>query len=68
MKDTIYVTYYYKRKTVDFSIDKKIGRIEIDGKKQRITNEELGKAEVYRKSINSTEIRVEYEIEVRNED
>ena len=67
MKDTIYVTYYYKRKTVDFSIDKKIGRIEIDGKKQRITNEELGKAEVYRKSINSTEIRVEYEIEVRNE-
>ena len=67
MKDTTYVTYYYKKKTVDFSIDKKIGRIEIDGKKQRITNEDLVKAEVYRKSINSTDIKVVFNIKVTNE-
>ena len=67
MKDTIYVTYYYKKKTVDFSLDKTIDSMKVEGKAQRITNEDLVKAEVYRKSINSTDIKVVFNIKVTNE-
>ena len=67
MKDTIYVTYYYKKKIVDFSLDKTIDSMKVEGKAQRITNEDLVKAEVYRKSINSTDIKVVFNIKVTNE-
>ena len=67
MKDTIYVTYYYKKKIVDLSLEKTIDSMEIEGKKQRITNEDLVKAEVYRKSINSTDIKIVFNIKVTNE-
>ena len=67
MKDTIYVTYYYKKKIVDLSLDKTIESMEVEGKKQRITNEDLVKAEVYRKSINSTDIKIVFNIKVTNE-
>ena len=67
MKDTIYVTYYYKKKIVDLSLDKTIDSMEVEGKKQRITNEDLVKAEVYRKSINSTDIKIVFNIKVTNE-
>ena len=66
MKDTIYVTYYYQKKIVDFGIDKTIGSIEINGKSQKINDNDLSKAEVYRKSISSTNIKITYIIKVTN--
>ena len=67
MKDTIYVTYYYEKKKVDFSVDKTIDSLQVNGEYQDITDNDLVKAEVYRKSTNSTNIRIVYNIEVRNE-
>ena len=66
MDGTIEVIYYYRKLTFDLEIDKTINSLKINGKSKKITDEELVKAEVYRKEVDSTKIEVVYKITVRN--
>lgn len=64
--NTIKVVYYYKAKKFNLKVDKNITKIKVDGKKKTISDGKLAKIEIYRKSLDKTEVTVEYTISVKN--
>ena len=63
--DTIYVTWYYEKKTFNLSLEKIISSIIENGKETKI-NGNLAKIELYRKSITSNNVEIVYTIKVSN--
>lgn len=64
--NTTRVIYYYQAKKFNLKVDKNITKIKVDGKKKTISNGKLAKVEIYRKSLDKTEVTVEYTITVTN--
>ncbi len=65
VNDTTYVIYYYEKKPFNLKLEKKIDSIILNGKKIRV-NGDLGKAEIYRKVVNTSQLEVVYTIKVVN--
>ncbi len=66
MEGEIHLTYYYKKLSFNLGINKTISKIYVDGKEKRVTDKELQKIEVYRKDINTSNIDIEFSIDVVN--
>ena len=61
-----HVDYVYQKMKFNFKVDKTIDRIETGGTSQTVSGK-LGKTEIYRKELNSTNVRVTYKIKVTND-
>lgn len=61
------VTYYYRKQIFNFSVEKTISSITLNGEKVRISDNKLAKIEVKSSEISNTELIVKYNIKVTNE-
>ncbi len=61
------VTYYYRKLNFNFSVEKTITGIQIDGESANITNDKLAKVEITTGKIDSTNLIVKYNIKVKNQ-
>ena len=61
-----HVDYMYQKMKFNLKVDKEIERIETGGTSQTVSGK-LGKTEIYRKELNSTNVRVTYKIKVTND-
>ena len=66
VEDTIYVNYYYRKLTFNLKVDKTIASVIVNGQ-ETIINGTLGKVEVHRKNISTTDIKVIYKIKATND-
>ena len=66
MKGKITVIYYYRKGVFDLSIDKTVDKIIVDGKVKNLDDADIGKAEVHRKKVNSSNVTVVFNIRVKN--
>ena len=60
------VIYYYRKRVFDLSLNKTIDSMIIDGKVKDLDDSDIGKAEVHRKKVNTTNVIVVYNIRVKN--
>ena len=65
-KEDIYVTYYYEKLEFNIEVDKNVVEILINGKEQKVLDGKLNKVEVVGSTINSTEVKITYIIEIKN--
>ncbi len=65
VNDTTYVIYYYEKKPFNLKLEKKIDSIILNGNTIKVDGD-LGKAEVYRKAVNTSKIEVVYTLKVTN--
>ncbi len=65
INDVTYVIYYYEKKPFNLKLEKKMDSIILNGKTIKV-NGDLGKAEVYRKAVNTSKIEVVYTLKVTN--
>lgn len=61
------VTYYYRKQNFNFSVEKTISSITLNGEKVKISDNKLAKIEVKEKEIGNTELIIKYNIKVTNE-
>ena len=66
VEDTIYVNYYYRKLTFNLKVDKTIASVIVNGQETQI-NGNLGKVEVHRKNISTSNVKVVYKIKVTND-
>ncbi len=65
-EEDTYVIYYYEKLPFNMSVDKSIEKIVIDGEEQNISDNKLSRIEVSRKSVDSTQVEITYNIVVSN--
>ena len=65
VEDTTYVTYYYRKKIFNLKIDKQITSIIVNGEEKPVSGN-LGKVEVNKTLLSTTNIQVVYKIIVTN--
>ena len=61
------VIYYYRKMNFNFSVEKTISSITVNGEKMKITDNKVAKVEVKTKEIDTTDIIIKYNIKVTNE-
>ena len=66
VEDTTYVNYYYRKLTFNLKIEKIVDSIIVDGAENKVDGN-LGKIEINRKKISTSNIRVKYKIKVSND-
>ena len=66
VNNKIYVTYYYTKKPFNLKVDKIVLSVVQNGQEKSI-NSDLGKAEIYRKDVDSAGLQVIYSIKVTND-
>ena len=64
--DTTYVNYYYRKLEFNLRVDKTITSVIVNGQETPI-NGNLGKVEVHRKNISTSNVKVVYKIKVTND-
>ena len=66
VEDTTYVNYYYRKLTFNLKIEKIVDSISVNGIENKI-NGNLGKIEINKKKILTSNIRIKYKIKVSND-
>ncbi len=66
IENTTYVTYYFEKKKFNLNIEKIIKSVILNGNEIAVNND-LGKVELYRKSVNSDKLEIVYLIKVTND-
>lgn len=66
VEDTTYVNYYYRKLTFNLKIEKIIDSIIVDGAENKVDGN-LGKVEINKKKISTSNIKVKYKIKVTND-
>ena len=66
VEDTTYVNYYYRKLIFNLRVDKTITSVIVNGQETPI-NGNLGKVEVHRKNISTSNVKVVYKIKVTND-
>ena len=66
LEEETIVIYYYRKMSFNFSIEKTISSITVNGEKLKISNGKATKVEVKTKEVQSTDIVVKYNIKVTN--
>ena len=67
VNDTIVVNYYYRKKIFNLKTEKNVTSVVVNGVENGVSNGKLGKAEVNRKKVNSTSLRLVYTIKITND-
>ena len=66
VEDTTYVNYYYRKLIFNLKIEKIIDSISVDEVESKV-NGDLGKVEINKKKISTSNIKVKYKIKVTND-
>ena len=66
VEDTTYVNYYYRKLIFNLRVDKTITSVIVNGQETPI-NGNLGKVEVHRKNISTSNVKVVYKVKVTND-
>ena len=61
------VVYYYEQFKFNLKVDKEIDNIIVNGEEKQIVDKDFTKVEIYRKSLDTTNVIIEYTIKVIND-